>query len=53
MPVECGESSPRSDVKHWAKCGNKSLRYCRFYCREYDWDGKKCKLIRRRKKKDE
>jgi hypothetical protein len=36
MPVKMGCSSPRSDVKHWAKCGARSLRYCREWCSERD-----------------
>ena len=31
MPVQIGCSCSRSDTKHFAKCGTKSLRYCRHF----------------------
>jgi hypothetical protein len=31
MPVESGHPFKRSDTKHFAKCGTKSLMYCRTY----------------------
>lgn len=42
MPVEYGHSTPRSDTKHFSKCGLRSLRYCRNYC---DWRRIGCKFL--------